>query len=757
MKKIRTIITILSIFIFTFGAHQLILALDLGDTVKIEGSNMLPDLFYEHNLYNHRTEHNDIIYCLDPEKVGTEFDSYQGKVVNNLDLYSNQQIAILKSVIINGYPNILPGTPYRSFSTSEYHSITAMAIRAICMEFKGMTRGKAAEDYISVQYGDASAKLECIKLIVYAKNHPYNVEFNKLSVKCTSDNKIVSEDGTKIGKEYILEGANVAGPINISSIDGNNNDLILPQNLTIGRKFNIMVPKDKTYIPINTTMEINGKATSGLVYIKAGISSRQSYIGILKVNQDIKTTFDFNLDPNIARLRVIKKDIDTQEILTGATFKIWSKQPKNINDIDNLIGTFMTNEEGIIEINNLGELGTYYISEICVPVGYKSADNTDFETIKVDKFGITYNKTIYNKHNVSLENFIQIKGYKQLASNQPVAYKVFGATNASNVSLENFTISIPIPHEYYKLNTITLGEFIEKQGYLMYLVDSNNNQHKIKKSYNDEADYLLSKSSTQETRNIKGIFNSTDVKSIDVPKAGIKELTIKLTPDSKGIEFRTPIFGKGSYSIYIKDYEKEYLLGANYDAKIEHNFVCSNLRSYRIVFNKPIFIDEFKTGTFSSNDKSNEIYSVIVDTDKMDNVLIKDNLEANKINVLKFSDSEIVENITIIFKDAVKPGFSLVSPIVLTGNSKDLKHISNNKYNGNGNDLHFSNLVEVKGEYKGNEVKNGDKWETSSYSKELKLNKGSLPKTGSYKYMLIGFLSLTLGIFLVIKWRRYHE
>ncbi|KAF0091338.1 MAG: hypothetical protein FD141_1127 [Fusobacteria bacterium] len=757
MIKIRTIITILSICIFTFGAHQLILALDLGDTVKIEGSNMLPNLFYEHNLYDHRTEHDDIIYCLDPEKVGTEFSSYQGKVVNNLDLYSNQQIAILKSVIINGYPNILPGTPYRSFSTNEYHSITAMAIRAICMEFKGMTRGKTAEDYLSVQYGEAAAKLECIKLIVYAKNYPYNQNYNELSVKCISDNEVLSEDGTKIGKEYILEGVNVAGPINLSAIDGNNNDFILPKNLTIGQKFNIMAPKDKTYIPINKTLEIIGNSNSGLVYIKAGISSRQSYMGILKVNQDFKTTFDFNLDPNIAKLRVIKKDIDTQEILTGATFKIWSKQPENINDIDNLIGIFVTNEEGFIEINNLGKLGTYYISEIGVPIGYKSTDNAIFETVEVAKFGITYNKTIYNQQNVILENFIQISGYKQLASNQPVTYKVFGATNASSVSLNNFTISIPIPHEYYKLNTITLGEFKEKQGYLMYLIDSNNNNHEIKKSYNDEADYLLSKSSTHETRNIKGIFNSTDVKSIDVPEAGIRELTIKLSPDSKGIEFRTPIFGKGSYSIYIKNNEKEYLLGANFDAKIEHSFVCSNLRSYRIVFDKPIFIDEFKTGTFTSNDKSNEIYSVMVDTDKMDNVLIKDNLEANKINLLKFSDSEIVENISIIFKEAVKPGFSLVSPIVLTGNSKDLKHIIDNKYNGNGNDLNFSNLVFVKGEYKGNEAKNGDEWETSSYSKELKLNKGNLPKTGSYKYILIGFLSLTLGIFLVIKWRKYHE
>lgn len=760
MKKIKTIITILSVFVLTLGAHQLILALDLGDTIEITGNKLLPSLFYEHNLYNQRTEHGDIIYCLDPDKVGTEVSSYHGNVVSKLDLYSNQQIAILSSVIINGYPNVFPGTPYRTFTASEYHSITAMAIRAICMEFKGMTRGNTAEDYISVQYGDAAAKLECIKLIVYAKNNPYTKEYNELIIKSLSDNNIVSVDGTKIEKEYILEGSNVNGPINIALIDSTLADIILPENLSIGEKFKILIPIEKTYKPINTTMEISGKSTSGLVYIKAGITNRQSYMGILRINQNIKTNFVFNIDPNISKLKIIKKDIDTQEVLTTATFKVYSKKPKDANESENLIGTFVSNEEGYIEINNLSILGTYFISEILPPVGYGSKVESIIENAEVDKYGITYNKTIYNQQKAVIENFIQIDGYKQLASNQPLEYKVFGATNASNVSLNDFTINIPIPHEYYKLNNaINIGEFEEKQGYLMYLIDSKNNQHEIKKTYNDEIDYLLSKTSTQKTRNIKGIFNSNDSELIDAPKEGLKEITIKLAPESKGIEFRTPVLGKGNYSIYIKDYEKEYLLGVNYDGTKEHVFKCSNLRSYRMVFDNPIFIKGFKSGSFSADTKSNVVYSVSVNTDKRENVLIKDNLESSVKNVISFMDGEIIRNVSIIFKDALKPGFSLASPIVLSGTSNNLKIINDNKYSSkdNGDNLYFSNIVEIRGEYKGREVINGDEWETSTYSKKLQLSKGNLPKTGSYKYVLFSLLPLTVGILLVIKWRKSHE
>ncbi len=767
MKKLLVIISIFSIFIITLGAHKLILALNIGETVVITGNNLLPNLFYEHNLYNHITEYGEVIYCLDPDKIGTETSSYQGNVVSNLELYSNQQIAILSSAITNGYPNLLPGSPFRNFTPNEYHSITAMAIRAICMEFKGMTRGMSAENYINVQHGESAAKLECAKLIVYAKNHPYNERYNQLSVKCLSEDNIVTEDNTKVGKEYILEGSNISGPISISTIDNNIDDIILPQNLNIGEKFYIMIPKDKTFVPINKTMVISGKANSGLLFIKAGMSNRQNYMGVLKVNQDIKTTFDFKIEPNIAKLKIIKKDIETEEILPRTTFRIWSKKPKDVNDSENLLGTFMTNEVGTIEINNLDELGTYYISEICNPIGYVSENESIFENITVEKYGVAYNKTIFNQPNIILENFIQINGYKQVASKQFVQYKVYGATNASSVSLNNLTINITIPNEYYELNNcITIGEFEDKQGYLMYLIDNNNNQKEIKKSYNDDVDNLLSRSLTKKTINIKGIFNSNDSELITVPETGIKELVIKLASESKGIEFKTPVFGKGNYSIYIKDSEKEYLLGSNYDGSKEHKFECRDLRSYRIVFNQPIYISNFKSGAFTANTKCNENYSVIIDTDKRENVLINNNYKASERNILRLtdfrnnnllSDGEIIKNVSIIFNASVKPGLSLVNPIILTGISKDLKIISKNTLKGNGNNLNYTNLVEISGEYKRSKVQNGDEWDTGSYSKEVQLKKGILPKTGTYKYLILGLIPLFVGIILVFKWRYSHE
>jgi hypothetical protein len=765
MKKRVFVFTVLLICLSTFGTHKLIMALNLFDTVEITGNNLLPGLFYEHNLYNHKTEYGDIIYCLDPDKVGTEVSAYKGVVTNKLDFYSNQQIAILSSAIINGYPNTLPGNPIRYFTSEEYHTISSMAIRALCMEFKGMTKGKTAQDYVSVQYGDESAKLECIKLIEYAKSNPFNETYNELSVKCLSKNSIVSDDGSMISKEYIVESKNISGPLKISTKD--NYNLILPQNLMVGQKFNIMILKDKTYESINTKGTISCKANRGLVYIKAGLSNRQNYIGILKVNQDIETNFDLNFESNIAKLKIFKKDIDTQEILNRASFKLWSKKPIDTNDDKNLIGIFETNAEGFIEVNNLGELGTYYIHELDAPVGYENIISGNFESIEIDKFGESYNKTIFNQQNILLENFIQIKGYKQVASNQEVEYKVYGATNASNVSLDNFIIKIPIPNEYYELNRkITIGNFEEKQGYLMYVKDSDNKSYEIRKPYKDEVNYHLASTTASQTRNIEGVFNSTDSEIIKVADSNIKELEIKLSPGSKGVEFKTPVFGNGSYSIYIKDMEKEYLLGSNYDGNKVNNFTCSDLRSYRIKFDKPIHIKEFKSGSFSTDIKTNQVYNLVIDTDRREGILIKENLDAKEINTIRIADiindnllieGEIIKNISVIFNNPVKPGWSLTSPIIITGTSKDLQSISYYKFNGNRNNLYYSNTVEMYGEYKGTKVKNEDNWDTGSYSKDLKLTKGKLPRTGSYRFLAIGFIPITVGFFLITRWRANNE
>ena len=768
MKKIIIYIGILSVLILTFGAEPLLLALGLGDTLEITGNRLLPDLFYEHNLYDHRTEFGDIIYCVDPDKVGTEHSNYAGRVVEDLDFYSDQQIAILTSLIFNGYPNQEPSTANRNFSGSEYHCITAMAMRALCMEFKGMTRGKTAEDYISVQYGDAGAKSECRRLILQAKKNPFIKKYNDISIKCLSKNNIeILDDSTRVGKEYVIEGSNISGAVSIKLKGINDKDIIMPKTVAIGQKFFISVPKSKTYTAINETFEVKAKTNESLVFIKANGSDRQSYIGLIKVNQELKLNYDFNMEPNIAKIKLIKKDTDTKENLPGATFRFWSKKPASLIDKNNLCGEFTTNEVGVLVVDNLSKLGACYFSEIKSPIGYPAKAPFETGEIVVDKFGITYEKIVYNKQKPLLETFIQLDGYRQVASFQPLEYKVFGAINASNVSLKDFSINIPLPHEYYSLNNrIEIGSFIENEAYLMYFKDINDNVHEIKKSYIDSKDNQVSVSEQQTTRNIKGIFTNTDEDAVEVPNLGMKEMTIKLVPESKGSEFKTPIFGKGTYSIFIKNQEREYLLGSNYDGMKVNYFKCNDLRSYRIVFDKPVFISNFKNGTFKALEQGYRNYSVILNTDKRKGIEIGSDFVSNKKNVINIADiikqnklmkNETITNVNIRFNEAVKPGFRQKEPIILSGQSKDLNLLTDKYFNGDRNILFYENRVEIEGFYGEEKAANSDEWETNSYSRDVLLKKGAIPKTGAYSIAIVGFTIIAAGIYCIFIWRHNVE
>ena len=766
MKKILIVIIVVFFCLSILGTHRMIKALSLLETIGINGNTLLPSLFYEHNLYEHKTENGDIIYCLDPDKAGTEISAYNGIVTNKLDFYSEQQIEILTSLLVNGYPNKLPGNPSRNFTAKEFYCITSMAVRALCMEFKGLTKGKTAEEYIKLQDGEVKAKLECIKLIEYAKKNPCTKIYNELSLKCLSDN-IISDDGSMLYKEYMLVGDILSSKIKISFDKSTNNTIIFPDSVTIGNKFKIMVPIDETLLPIELKMTASVGLESYPVFIKAGLHNRQNYMGVLKVDQDINYKFDLNVDPNIAKLKIIKKDFDTLETLIGASFKVWSDKPIDIYDEENLLGLYETNAEGFIELNNLTRLGTYYIKEIVPPQGYKIMGNDEFESVEIVEFGKSYEKTIYNQQNIIMGNFIQIKGYKQVSSNQFVEYRVYGATNSSNVSLKNFSINIPIASDYYNLNSnIIIGEFEEKQGYLMYITDSGNNTYEMKKSYKDDDDYTINNSNDYNTRNSNGVYNCSDSENIMVPSNDVKEVLIKLAHASKGIEFKTPVFGSGNYSIYITDKDKEYLLGTNYDGRKENNFTCNDLRSYRIVFDKPININEFITGSFSTNLKSNKTYSVLIDTDKRKNIIIKDLLNANNKNIINISkllneklllEDEIINNVSIVFNEPVESGFTLTNPIILSGLTKDLDSVLEDSFNKKRNNLYYSNSVEISGVYKGKSVKNGDSWDTGSYSKELSLKNGKLPRTGSYYILLFGFITVLVGCLLLKRWRVTNE
>ncbi len=759
MNKNKSLILLFLVFLIMFSTSQLIFALSYGDRVKITGSNELPNLFYEHNLFNHITEHNDYIYCVEPDKIGSENSIHEGLVTDSLSTFNEEQEGVLKSAALFGYPNINNS----NFSISENQCITAMALRCLSMEYKNLTKGRTAEDYIDIQQGSSLGKLECRKLIVKAKLQPFKSEYSKITIKPLSLNNIeIPGDKTRVGKAFKIECINIQGPISLSCIGNISTGLNYPKEILPEELFYISLPKSETYEPINLKFQVNSYANKDIVFIKAISSTRQSYVGLISIDKIIKTSFEFALDQNISNIELVKKDINTNEILPGAKFKIWSEKPEDSDDNSNLLGIYTTNNQGVIRIPNISELGTYYFCEILSPIGY-SSQNTSIESIDVIDYGITYYKTVYNRQNLLLETFIQLKGYKQAASNQPLKYEVFGAVNCSNTELKNFSINFSVPNEYVNVDKkIEIGKFTDAAAYQIFYKDNLGKINEVKKNYTDYPDYLLSTNYEQQTKNVQGVFTNDINDEILIKSNDIKEVIIKLVPTSSGSEFTTPEFGGGKYSIYIKDKEKEYLLGNDFDGEKRNKFKCDDLRSYKIVFDEPINIDNFNSGEFTTLQKSNQFYDLLIDTNINNEVLVAGNFRTDENSTItitdlyknnSLNDDEIIENIHLKFKDEVNPGFKQQEPIYIYGSSNDFNKLSDKYFSGKREKLYYSSRVEVEGEYEGNTILNGDEWDTGTFSKELLLTNGSLPKTGLSEIIFIGLILFSVGNLMLYKWR----
>ncbi|TPF98697.1 adhesin [Clostridium perfringens A] len=96
-----------------------------------------------------------------------------------------------------------------------------------------------------------------------------------------------------------------------------------------------------------------------------------------------------------ATVELIKIDADTQRPLKGADFELWNGEK--------LVGTYTTNEDGKIVVENL-EAGNYYWLEVKAPENYEINQDQDLSFV-IDKDGETKTITAENKVQTGELNF----------------------------------------------------------------------------------------------------------------------------------------------------------------------------------------------------------------------------------------------------------------------------------------------------------------------------------------------------------------
>ena len=344
-------------------------------------------------------------YCMTLGLDGAE-KTNDGYLVNSLELLKDK---VVNNIILNGYP-------YKTVSelglTNESEARYATQF-AIWIKLNNLDITQIAP--INDEY---TRVVKAIKNI-YSNGINFNLNYtNGVTINEIEKNTILDEiDEKYYSKIYELEyGDNILdidfklNGINDYTITDLNNKKI--ENLVGNKRIKILFPRKTNNENAKCDITIDTKyKENAILFAKSEVNGMQDVSLTLEPIKYDSTNLSFNLEPIHTKLKVIKKDATDDTIfIENVKFNIY-----DIND--NLLGTYFTDENGIINIDIENDLGIYgndqiKIVEIDVPSPYiiDKENNTKIITLNV---GNTINTEFKNKKE-------EIKKTKQTENNKTI-------------------------------------------------------------------------------------------------------------------------------------------------------------------------------------------------------------------------------------------------------------------------------------------------------------------------------------------------
>lgn len=298
-------------------------------------------------------------YCLDKLKPGV--GKVDGYTVNTDTFVTN---VFIWRAVINGYPYKTPGE-LGCANEKEAFVATKMAVYSILYDYR-------VEQFSGI--GEAGARtVNAINTIVNAAR--YGSE-TKVSSDLTITNDTPKLDTDKINSKYISQTFKVTAKATMQNYtvtlngkvpegtlitDENNN---VKNTFTSKEKFKILMPID--LLGEGGELKINveaGVQTKPVFYGTSPNPANQDYAVTGNMYEDGRGEVTLTYSKNETKIKIFKKDTNTQEVLAGARFDLLDLN-KNV-----LYTNLISDEQGQILLKNLLP-GTYYLKETKAPTDY---------------------------------------------------------------------------------------------------------------------------------------------------------------------------------------------------------------------------------------------------------------------------------------------------------------------------------------------------------------------------------------------------
>lgn len=293
---------------------------------------------------------------------------------------------------------------------------------------------------------------------------------------------------------------------NITSVTGlSNGDILTDINgnqkttFSQGEKFKIKISKSNLNSNKDINIEAQAKIESFPMYHgKTRIEGTQDYLLTSNSYEDIKAKQNLKLQLDTGKLKIIKKDDETQKPIEGVTFELYNSNGEKIT-------TATTNTNGEIEFNNLFE-GNYTLKETKTNENYILNEDTKFDihitfnketTLEIENEHKKGNLTIYkvdkDNNHIALGN-VGFELYSEETGSLIGTYytDADGKIEIKNLRTGNYLLKEINTNQWYNLaedtqievkwnetTNTTVEDELKKSQIKVIKVDKDNNQIKI--------------------------------------------------------------------------------------------------------------------------------------------------------------------------------------------------------------------------------------------------------------------------------------
>lgn len=380
-------------------------------------------IYITYSITNYVDEYGQkrVAYCVNPDRKGIGYISgeFEGYDVELKNLINDEKCW---RVLKNGYPYKTP-SELGVENEQDAYLATKMALYAM---LRGNSENdirndyRAGEDEVAGQDMDETKRrgekvIDAIcKLVNIGNNGTEKMQYtNNLNIKMMGS---FTEDQSN--EDYYYQAMNVVSNVeciefSIKEFSGFPKGTIITnkygkEQTTFkgGDEFRIMVPKTSLIDDFAGKVTVTGTCRNyPIYYAECKEDNYQNYVLCCdSLSRNVEATGSVDIKISKSKLKINKIDKDTKEALAGVKFSVKYKDGQDI-------GTYTTNENGVITLNNLHQ-GQVIIKEVEGAKGY--------EVMKDEKIvDIGYN----DSQEIIMENEIkkgQIKVIKVDADNNQV-------------------------------------------------------------------------------------------------------------------------------------------------------------------------------------------------------------------------------------------------------------------------------------------------------------------------------------------------